>query len=87
VHDRILKRIRALVRLRSYVMTTHADEEADEDGLTIFDIESAVLTGSVVEGQRDRETGEWKYVIKGETLDERNALWCSNSGSSAGCIF
>jgi hypothetical protein len=74
VHDRILKRIRTLVRLRSYVMTTHADEEADEDSLTIFDIESAILTGSVVERQRDSETREWKYVIKGETLDERNAV-------------
>ena len=62
------------MRLRSYVMTTHADEEADEDGLTIFDIESAILSGSVVERQRDSETREWKYVIKGETLDERNAV-------------
>jgi hypothetical protein len=50
------------------VLTTHADEEADEDGLTIFDIESAILTGSVVERQRDSETREWKYVIKGETF-------------------
>jgi hypothetical protein len=55
-------------------MTTHADEEADEDGLTIFDIESAVLTGSVVGRQRDSETREWKYVIKGETLDGREAI-------------
>jgi hypothetical protein len=61
-------------------MTTHADEEADEDGLTILDIESAVPTGSVVERQRDRETREWKYVIKGETL-------CSSLGWSANCIF
>ncbi len=39
-------------------MTTHADEEADEDGLSILDIESAILTGSIVNRQKDRETGE-----------------------------
>lgn len=33
-----------------------------------------ILTGFVVERQRDSETREWKYVIKGETLDERNAV-------------
>lgn len=26
-------------------MTTHAEEEMDNDGLTIFDVESVILTG------------------------------------------
>ncbi len=43
-----------------YVMTMHADEEADEDGLSILDIESVILTGSIVERQRDGETWELK---------------------------
>ena len=55
-------------------MTTHADEEADEDGLSILDIESAVLTGSIVERQQDRETRECKYVVHGQTLDGRGAF-------------
>ncbi len=54
-------------------MTAHADEEADEDGLSVLDIESAILTGFIVERQKDRETGEWKYVISGQTLDGRSA--------------
>ncbi len=62
------------MRLREYVVTTHADEEADEDGFTILDIESVVLTGVIVEKQRDRETRECKYVIQGETLDGRDAI-------------
>jgi len=50
-------------------MTTHADEEADEDGLSVLDIESVILTGAIVERQRDRETHEWKYVLRGQTLE------------------
>jgi hypothetical protein len=66
--------MRKLVRLRRYVMTTHADEQADDDSLSILDTESAILTGAVAEQQRDRETREWKYVIRGEALDGRGVV-------------
>lgn len=56
--ESVLRRLRTEVRNRRYVVTVHADEEMDEDGLTIFDVESAVLTGRIVEQQRDRPTGE-----------------------------
>jgi hypothetical protein len=46
--DRILKRMRQLVRARQYVMSLHADEEMDADGLTIFDVESVILTGKII---------------------------------------
>ena len=49
----------------------HADEEMDEDGLTVFDVESAILTGSIIEQQRDRQTRERKYVVRGEAVDGR----------------
>lgn len=61
-------------------MTTHADEEADEDGLSLVDIEGAILTGSIVERQRDGETGEWKYLIHGQTLDHRSAAVVAKFG-------
>jgi len=61
-------------------MTTHADEEADEDGLSILDIESVILTGTIVERQKDRETREWKYVVCGETLDGRRAFVVAKLG-------
>lgn len=41
----------------------------EEDGLTVLDVESAILTGHVVQRQKDRETGQWKYGIRGETID------------------
>jgi hypothetical protein len=61
--------MRARIRERSYVMTLHAEEEMDNDGLTIYDVESAILTGELRERQRDRRSGERKYLVRGETVD------------------
>jgi Domain of unknown function (DUF4258) len=69
MHERILQRFRDSVRSLHYVVTLHAEEEMDEDGLSVFDLESAVLTGEIVERQRDRQTREWKYVVNGKGLD------------------
>ena len=33
--------------------------------MSIFDLESAILSGSIVERQRDRRSREWKYVVHG----------------------
>ena len=79
--------MRELVRRRQYVMTTHADEEADADRFDIFDIESAVLTGDIVEKQKDRETGEAKYVITGETADGRRISIVAKFGGSGGMLY
>jgi len=66
--DRVLKRLREKIRQRDYVMTIHADEEMDADGLTIFDVEGAILTGRIAERQRDARTREWKYVLSGHGI-------------------
>lgn len=78
---RALRRIREKIRKRLYVMTLHAEEEMDQDGLTIFDVESVILTGDVIEQQRDRGSRERKYVVRGETLDgERSAVAVTKLG-------
>jgi hypothetical protein len=69
VFERVLKRFREKIRRREYVMTVHAEDEMDDDGLTILDVESSVLTGRVVERQRDVRTREWKYVVLGAAVD------------------
>ncbi len=61
-------------------MTMHADEEADEDGLSILDVENSLLTGSIIERQKDRETGEWKYVVFGRATDGRRAFVVAKFG-------
>ena len=63
--------MRELVRRGLYVLTTLADEEADADDFSVFDVESAILTGKIVERQKESEMGEWKYVISGEAVDGR----------------
>jgi len=67
--DRILKRMRERIRSRRYVMTLHAEEEMDADGLTIYDVERGILSGKIVRRQRDEGTREWKYRIRGRTID------------------
>jgi len=49
-------------------MTLHAEEKMDDDDLSIFDIERIVLTGKIIERQKDQITKEWKYLIKGESF-------------------
>ncbi len=56
--QRILKQIREKVRQRQYVMTLHAEEEMSDDDLSIFDVERSLLTGEIVERQKDAVTGE-----------------------------
>jgi len=66
--DRILKLMQDNIRKREYIMTLHAEEEMDNDGLSIYDVESVILTGKIMERQRNRKTAEWKYRINGQTL-------------------
>jgi hypothetical protein len=67
-YGRILNRMREKIRNRQYIMTLHAEEEMNEDGLTIYDVERGILTGKVLERQKDKVTTEWKYRIGGETI-------------------
>jgi Domain of unknown function (DUF4258) len=60
--------MRQKVRERQYVLTYHARKEMNEDEFTIYDIERGILTGEILERQKDRETGEWKYCVRGETF-------------------
>ncbi|EDN66968.1 conserved hypothetical protein [Beggiatoa sp. PS] len=68
--EHILYQMREKIRTREYIMTLHAEEEMDDDGLTIFDIERAILTGDIVERQKEPKTSEWKYRLKGYTLTQ-----------------
>ena len=37
MYDRLLKRMRELIRTRQYIMSLHAEDEMEADGLTIFE--------------------------------------------------
>jgi nucleoside-triphosphatase THEP1 len=66
---RILERMRDKIRRRQYIVTHHARKEMNEDGFTIYDVERGILTGEILERQRDHTTGEAKYRMRGETID------------------
>ena len=66
--ERILKQMREKIRTRQYVMTLHAEEEMDNDGLSIYDVERGILTGKIIERLKDRVTDEWKYLVDGKTI-------------------
>jgi aspartate aminotransferase-like enzyme len=72
--ERILNRMREKVRALQYVMTIHAEEEMNDDGLSIFDVEQVILTGQIVERQREAETDEWKYLIQGKSTEGVDAV-------------
>jgi hypothetical protein len=60
--------MRDRIRRREYVLTAHAEEEMANDDLTIYDVERGVLTGQIIERQRDAARSEWKYGVVGETV-------------------
>ena len=65
----ILRILKECVKHNEYVVTLHADEEMDEDELSIFDVERAILDGDIIERQQDKEPSEWKYIVRGQTID------------------
>lgn len=67
--QKILSKFTECIRENRYVVTLHGAEEMDEDELSIFDVERAVLTGTIIERQKDSEKGEWKYLVRGQTID------------------
>lgn len=71
MYKRVLGEMRKGIRNRQYVMTLHAEDEMADDGFSIFDIERAILTGEIVERQKDHQSGEWKYLIMGQTIDSQ----------------
>ncbi|MFH0343895.1 MAG: DUF4258 domain-containing protein [Chromatiales bacterium] len=68
-----ISQLRDLIRSLNYVVSIHAAEELDDDNLTILDLENIILTGEIIERQRDRQTREVKCVIRGFTLDDLEA--------------
>ncbi|MCK4488590.1 MAG: DUF4258 domain-containing protein [Desulfobacterales bacterium] len=78
--DRIMKRMREKIRTRQYVMTIHAEEEMDDDGLSVFDVERCILTGEIIERQKDRVTNEWKYLVEGKSIVDNNLIVVTKLG-------
>ena len=77
-----IRQLRDLVRKLDYVVSTHAAEELEDDDLSIFDLESIILTGRIADRQRDVHTNEIKYLVSGVTLGGRRAQTVVKAGVS-----
>ena len=69
MYSKTLNRFRELILHKTYVVTIHAYDEMSADDLSIWDVESVILTGNIEERQRDAATNESKYRIRGNALD------------------
>ena len=68
MYKRVLMRMREKVRRREYVVTAHARKEMIDDDFAIYDVERGILTGEILERQKDQITAEWKYRINGKII-------------------
>ena len=70
----ILQRFRERIRTRQFLITLHGLEEMEDEGFTVLDVEHVILTGEIVERQKDENTGEWKYLVRGSALSEEEVV-------------
>lgn len=68
--EKVLRRFRERIRSGEFVMTLHAVEEMEDEGLSILDVEHAILTGKIARRQKDENTREWKYLVSGRSLSQ-----------------
>jgi hypothetical protein len=78
----ILQKLKDCVRHNQYLVTLHADEEMNNDDLSIFDIERAILNGEILERQKNTEPSEWKYIIRGQAIDSSYIIVVAKFGVS-----
>ena len=79
--------MRDKVRTRQYIMTLHAEEEMDDDRLSIYDIEHVILSGRIIERQKDPITAEWKYLIQGNIFSEGNVTVAAKLSSTGKLVI
>ena len=72
MHQALMRKFQERIRSKQYLMTLHAEEEMADDAFTILDVEHAILSGQIAESQRDMKKREWKYLIRGSSLDDRS---------------
>ena len=87
MYDRLLKRMRELVRTRRYIMPLHAEDEMEADGLTVYDVESTIFTGRIAERQKDRLSKEWKYLVRGQSLAAEDVTLVVKFGPTGKLVF
>jgi hypothetical protein len=79
--------LRQLIRSRRYVVSAHATDELEDDALSVLDLENIILTGAIIERQRDRLTREVKVVVRGRALSGRPCCAVAKVGPTGSGII
>ncbi|MEA2239621.1 MAG: hypothetical protein QOC81_4345 [Thermoanaerobaculia bacterium] len=74
-------------RQNRYVITWHATEELEEDGLGLLNATNIVLTGTIVSVQREEDSQERKYVIQGQCIDGEESCVVVKLGGTGKIVF
>ncbi len=74
IDDLDLKDATYLFKLLDSELSAEALLEIDEDDLSIFDIERVILNGEIIERQKDEERSEWKYLVRGRSIDGHQVI-------------
>ena len=64
-----------------------AADELEDDGLSVLDLENILLTGQIIERQRDRATHETKVVIRGQALHGASCCAVAKLGATGRAII
>jgi len=67
MYKKTLIRIQNKVRVGNYYFRDHAEDEMGLDDFVTEDVVQGILNGKIVQRQKDHQTGEWKYVIHGNS--------------------
>jgi hypothetical protein len=73
VSQRLLERIQAAVLGGDYDLTRHAVDEMAEDGLSILDVESAILNGEITKAETGDPRGS-RYTVIGLAEDKETEV-------------
>ena len=85
--SRLLERLRGHIRENRYVISWHATEELEEDGLDLLDATNIVFTGTIVSIQREESSREHKYVIQGQCLAGEASCVVVKLGGTGKVVF
>lgn len=69
----VLNQIRDAILAGRYVLSGHAYDEMDEDGLDVLDVEAAILSGRV-EQTLTRDPRGTRYLVVGTACDELTSV-------------
>jgi hypothetical protein len=68
-------------------MSLHAEEEMNDDELSIFDVERVILTGKIIERQKEETTAEWKYLVQGQSIEGDNVIVAAKLSPTGKLVF